>query len=120
MLVLVALVHLVVLYAPSSPSGGGVPHLDKAVHVAVFAAVAVCARWCGLPRSPVVVALLAHAVLSEVVQGVLLSGRSADPLDAVADVVGVVLGALVPVPGARRAGSGAGATRSGAAGTMSG
>lgn len=111
MLALVVAGHLAVLYAPSTPSGGGVPHLDKVVHLVAFAAVAACARWCGLPRAPVVVVLLAHAVLSEVVQGAVLSARSADPLDAVADVVGVVLGALVPLPGAA-------ATRPRAAGTM--
>ena len=72
LLALALALQLVVLYAPSSPSGGGVPHLDKAVHAAVFAAVAWAAPRAGVPVVATAVALVAHAVLSEVVQAALL------------------------------------------------
>ncbi len=42
-----------------------------------------------------VVAVLAYAVVSEVVQGVLLSTRSGDPYDVVADALGALLGWLL-------------------------
>ena len=41
------------------------------------------------------VAFAAHAVVSEVVQGAVLSARSGDVLDTVADLVGIGLGVLV-------------------------
>ncbi len=90
-------VHLVVLYAPSTPSVGAPALTDEVVHVAVFAGVAWAARWAGLPLLPVVIALLAHAVLSEAVQHALLAGRTGDPSDVLADAAGVVAGAVVPV-----------------------
>ncbi|WP_165865723.1 VanZ family protein [Vallicoccus soli] len=91
-LVVAVVVQLVVLYAPSAGGAAGVPHLDKLVHAAVFAAVAVTGRRAGLPAGPLLAVLLGHAVLSEVLQGALLPGRSGDPLDAVADAAGAVLG----------------------------
>ncbi len=98
------LVQLAVLYWPRPPDvGGGVPGLDLLVHVVVFAAVALAARRGGLPVLPVALALLAHAVLSEVVQDRLLAERTGSVVDVVADVVGTGVGlALAPV-GRRRA-----------------
>ena len=90
-------VQLVVLYAPRTPSGGGLLHADKVVHALVFGAVLVAARRCALPRLPVAAALLVHAVVSELVQHHLLPGRSGDPLDLAADAAGVLLAALVPL-----------------------
>jgi VanZ family protein len=101
------LVQLVVLYAPRAPSTAGLPGVDKVVHVAVFAAVAVTARRCRLPVLPVGLVLLAHAALSEVLQHAVLPGRSGDVLDVVADAAGVALGLLLargygsPRPAAR-------------------
>ena len=84
------LVQLLVLYLPRAPAAGG-PGLDKLVHAAVFGAVLWAGLRCGFPTVPLVVALLAHAVLSEVLQERLLPNRSGDPLDVVADTVGVLL-----------------------------
>jgi hypothetical protein len=84
-------VHLVVLYAPRAPAGPGLPWLDKAVHVTIFAAVGVTAVRAGLPSRPVLVLLLAHAGVSELVQAWWLPHRRGDPLDAAADAAGVVL-----------------------------
>ena len=86
-------VNLVVLFAPSPDvPGDGVPGLDKVVHVAVFAAVTLTGLRAGLRAPWFVPVVLAHAVLSEVVQAVVLPQRSGDPWDVLADVVGVALG----------------------------
>ncbi|NHC45271.1 VanZ family protein [Motilibacter aurantiacus] len=87
--------QLVVVYTPSSGPGGGVPYLDKAVHAAIFGLVAWSGLRLRLPAAALLGVLGAHAVISEVLQGTLLPRRSGDVLDAVADVVGIALGALV-------------------------
>lgn len=83
------------LFAPTVGDGGGLPHTDKLVHVLVFAGLTVAAgRRFG--RGPVLLAaLVAYAVGSEVVQGLLLPERSGNPLDVVADLVGVALAWVV-------------------------
>jgi hypothetical protein len=104
LLAVAVVVQLVVLYAPRAPSAASVPGLDKLVHVTVFGAVAWAAARCGIAGWVVTGVLLAHAVLSEVLQHVLLAHRSGDPLDALADAVGVLLGlALARALAARRA-----------------
>lgn len=85
------LVSLVVLFAPSG-GGSGPPGSDKVVHLLLFAALAATARWCFGALLPVLVAVAAYAPVSELVQALLLPGRSGDPLDVVADLVGVALG----------------------------
>jgi hypothetical protein len=49
-------------------------------------------RRVGLPVVGLAAGLVAYAAGSEVLQGVLPLGRTADPLDAVVDVVGVAVG----------------------------
>jgi hypothetical protein len=96
--VLAVLVQLVVLYLPRGVDvGGGLPGLDKVVHVAVFGAVAATGTWAGLRLRWLAAALAAHAFVSEVVQHWLLPGRAGDPLDTVADLVGVALGLALGV-----------------------
>jgi len=93
---LAVLLQLVVLYAPSTPDGTpSIPGLDKVVHVAVFLLPALLGVLAGI--RPVVLAalLVAHAVVSEVLQHLLLRERSGDAWDAVADVVGVAVGLAV-------------------------
>jgi hypothetical protein len=92
---LAVLVHLVVLYAPRAPAAPGPVWIDKVVHVTIFAAVALAAAWAGLPRRPVALLLLGHAVISELLQWLLLPGRSGDPWDSVADAAGVALAAVL-------------------------
>lgn len=90
--VVTLLLHLYGLYWPSQPSPSlGLPHADKFGHVLMFGAVAFTAvRAFG--RVGVVVGLLAaHALISEVVQHVLLPGRAGDPFDAAADLIGTVV-----------------------------
>ena len=85
-------VQLVVLYAPRSPSGGGVPGIDKVVHVAVFALVTWVGLRSGAPRALVVLLTVVHAPVSELLQAVALPGRSGDAWDVVADLGGCVVG----------------------------
>lgn len=85
--------QLAVLYWPTAPGvPSGLP-LDKLVHAAVFGLVALTGVRAGLPVRGVVAVLLAHAVVSEVLQHLVLPYRSGDPLDALADAVGVLVGA---------------------------
>jgi len=95
LLVLAVLGQLVVLYLPSDPGPLPFPQADKGVHLTVFLLPALLGLLAGLPPRWVVGALAVHAVLSEVVQGLLLPDRSGDPLDTLADLVGVGLGVLL-------------------------
>ena len=84
--------NLVLLYWPRAVGGGGLPHLDKAVHLLAFAAVA----WSGLrarvPASWLLLLLVLHAGVSELVQDRLLPGRSGEVADVLADLVGILAG----------------------------
>lgn len=86
--------QLLALYLPQAPTPGEVtlPGADKAIHVLVFALVMLTGVLAGLPARWLALVLAAHAVLSEVIQHVVLPARSGDPLDAVADLAGIVLG----------------------------
>ncbi|PPK97403.1 VanZ like protein [Kineococcus xinjiangensis] len=81
-------VSAVVLFAPRSGSGWDVPHLDKVVHVAVFALLAGTAAWLFGRLRAVLAGCVVYAVGSEVVQHVLLPRRSGDAADVVADCAG--------------------------------
>lgn len=73
----------------------GIPHLDKLVHSALFAGFGWL--WTQSARTRrgrvlVVVAGCALAVLTELGQGLPIIDRDADPLDGLADVIGLSLG----------------------------
>ncbi|ACQ79548.1 conserved hypothetical protein [Beutenbergia cavernae DSM 12333] len=86
-------VQLIALYAPSTPRvGPDIPNLDKLQHGLSFALVAGTGLLAGLRARWFVPVLLAHAVLSEVVQGAFLPDRSGDVADVVADVAGIAVG----------------------------
>lgn len=95
-LVLVLLVHLLALYLPGSPEAGpvGIPHADKLVHVLLFAAPTYLVRRLTSAWWPVALIAL-HAPVSELIQYWLIPYRSGDPLDLVADAVGIGLGVWV-------------------------
>jgi hypothetical protein len=103
--------NLVVLYWPRAVSQGGIPFADKAVHVAIFAVVAVAGLLARVPLGWMVGLLVADAVSSELVQHWLLANRSGDPADVAADLAGVAVGAFVGLK--LSAGKAAAATRSG-------
>ncbi|MGB7820475.1 MAG: VanZ family protein [Ornithinibacter sp.] len=92
LLAVALLLQGVVLYAPQAPGESPFPSADKVVHLVVFAAPAALAVLGGIGPRLVVGVLAAHAVLSEVVQATVLPDRSGDPLDVVADLVGIGLG----------------------------
>ena len=92
----VAVLSLVVLFSPRGPSpASGLGHLDKVVHLTLFALLAATARWRFGPAPAVLLAVCAYAPLSELVQGLALPGRQADWYDGVADLTGVALGWLL-------------------------
>lgn len=105
--VLAVLVQFVVLYAPQAPGVEPFPNADKVVHLLVFLGPTLLGLASGLGRRVVVGALAAQAVVSELVQGLVLPARSGDPLDAAVDLVGVALAALVWWLVRRRRASGA-------------
>ncbi|MGG5259318.1 VanZ family protein [Phycicoccus avicenniae] len=102
--------QLVVLYLPRDPGPLPFPQADKLVHLGVFLLPAALGLLAGLPARWVLGLLAGHAVLSEVVQALVLPARSGDPLDTIADLLGVALGALLArLPWVRRAGRRSGA-----------
>lgn len=100
---LAVLVQLVVLYVPTTPEGPGLPGFDKLVHASVFLLPAAFGVIAGIPLVPLAAVLAAHAVLSEVLQHLVLPGRSGDPWDALADLLGVALGLAIGATLRRRA-----------------
>jgi VanZ family protein len=88
----VVLLSVVVLFAPSSQAPTLWPGLDKLVHLALFAALAGTGRLAGLPPVGLAAGLVAYAAASEVLQGVLPLGRSADARDVAVDVAGIAVG----------------------------
>jgi VanZ family protein len=73
----------------------GISHIDKLVHCTLFAGFGLL--WIGAVRSrlgqlSVCVAGLILAPLTELGQTLPFVGRDSDPLDALADVVGLILG----------------------------
>lgn len=87
--------NLVVLYAPDpgSPPGSGLG-LDKFVHAGIFALLVLTGLRADLAPRWFLPTVLAHAVISEIVQALLLPARAGDVADAVADVAGIALGYL--------------------------
>jgi len=87
--------NLVLLYLPWPDGGSGLPHVDKVVHLLAFAAVA----WSGLrarvPASWLLPVLALHAGVSELVQDLLIPGRSGDVADVAADLVGILAGSAL-------------------------
>lgn len=92
--VLTVAAHLAVLYWPRTPSTGGLP-IDKLVHAAIFGMVLWVAARAGLRIGLVGGLLAGHAVVSELIQHYLLTGRSGDVTDSVADLAGVVIVTLI-------------------------
>ncbi|MGC4152581.1 MAG: VanZ family protein [Propionicimonas sp.] len=98
--------HLLALYLPGSPdSQFDLPGADKVVHVLLFAVpVWLLGRLTG--RVWLVAGFFAaHALVSELVQHWFVPHRSGDPLDLLADLVGIALAVWVlsrqDVPGER-------------------
>ena len=95
-------VQLLALYVPRAPREGGGHGVDKLVHAAIFAAVVWTGRRAGLPLRWVVVLSALHAPFSEWFQAHFEPHRDGSVSDAVADLVGVSIGALLALGGAAR------------------
>ena len=95
-----ALVANIGFYLPAVPSGvpgSGVIGIDKLVHLVVFAltvwaAGRLLAPRLRFPMGWVVIVALAHALLIELIQLVLLPQRGAEGADILLDVIGIALG----------------------------
>ena len=95
-------VQLIALYVPDAPAGPEIIGLDKVVHVSIFAAPALAALMVGLRARWALGILAVHAPISELIQHFFLTPRSGDVFDAVADLSGVLLGAMAFVVWNRR------------------
>jgi VanZ family protein len=94
------------LYGVYSPREAGphvgIPQIDKIAHAFLFAAVAFTGLKVGVPARWLLGALAANAIVSELVQHWLLPQRDGDPLDALADLAGVAIGAWIGFRANRR------------------
>jgi VanZ family protein len=96
--VVACLIHLYGVYSPHQASSGGeVPHLDKVAHLLLFGSVAYLGLRSGVPARWLLPVVAANAVVSEVIQYYWLPFRSGDPLDSLADLAGLTLGAWLGV-----------------------
>lgn len=68
-------------------STGGI---DKVVHVSAFAAVTAAGLLAGWRARWVVGLNVAHALVSELIQWQFILGRTGDPIDAAADILGIL------------------------------
>ncbi len=85
-------VQLIVVYAPDGPAGPQINGLDKVIHVFIFAVPALAALMVGIRARWALGILAVHAPVSELIQDLVLTHRSGDVLDVMADLSGVVLG----------------------------
>lgn len=92
---LVVQVALLYLHVPIPSGAPSIPHADKVVHAVIFAAPALLGVLAGLKPWLVALVLAVHAPVSELVQHFLIQGRFGDPLDMVADWVGVGIGLVL-------------------------
>jgi VanZ family protein len=103
-LAVAVLVSLAVLFAPASDVPSSPPGVDKVVHLSLFLALGLTARWAGVGRQVTAISLLLYAIASELLQGTDLVGRDTELLDGVADAVGVLLGLVLWELSSRRRG----------------
>ena len=88
------LLQLYGVYAPREAGPHvGIPQIDKVAHLFLFAAVAFLGLMVGIPARWLLGALVANAIVSELVQYSVLPQRDGDPFDVLADLAGVVVGA---------------------------
>jgi VanZ family protein len=101
-LAVTVLVSLAVLFTPGDDVPSAPPGVDKLVHCALFAALALTGRWAGMRARALAVLLVGYAAVSEVVQALTPLQRSGSVGDGLADVLGVLLGLLAWAAVARR------------------
>jgi VanZ family protein len=90
------LLHLYGVYSPRQAGPEvGLPLADKVAHLFLFGSVAFLGLKAAVPARWLLVALVSNAVVSELVQYLVLPQRSGDPFDSVADLLGVAVGAYL-------------------------
>ena len=86
------------VYAPREAGPHvGIPEIDKVAHLFLFSSVAFLGLMVRVPARWLLGALVANAIVSELVQYWLLPQRDGDPFDVLADLTGVALGAWLAV-----------------------
>ncbi len=86
------------VYAPQEAGPNvGIPQVDKVAHFFLFGAVAFLGLKVGVPARWLLGALVANAIVSELVQHFFLPQRDGDVFDALADIAGVAFGAWLAV-----------------------
>lgn len=100
--VLALAAQCVAVYAPSAPNEQGIPYVDKVVHLAVFAAPTALFLLAGLRAALALPVLALHGPLSEEIQADFLPHRDGSWDDALADLLGVLVGWLVAYAVQRR------------------
>ena len=95
-------VQLIAVYAPDGPGGPEINGFDKVIHVFIFAAPALAALMVGIRARWALGILVVHAPVSELIQHFVLAQRDGDVFDVLADLGGIVLGALAYVVWTRR------------------
>jgi len=95
-------VQLIALYAPRAPAGPRINGFDKVIHLSIFAAPVFAALMVGIRARWALVVLALHGPISELIQHFVLPHRSGDVFDAIADLSGVLLGAMAYVVWNRR------------------
>ena len=77
-----------------SGSGGAIPHLDKVLHMLVYAGLAfgMATAWPKLSKAKVFWVCVVFGGVMEVAQGVIASSRTASLYDGLANSVGAALG----------------------------
>lgn len=93
-----AIAWSIAIFAGLSIPSNSVPDIgngDKNIHAIIFAGFAFLWRWAGLSERRTLAWGVAYAVLSEVYQAVMPIGRSGDWQDALADVIGLLIGLVL-------------------------
>ncbi|MEX2290969.1 MAG: VanZ family protein [Mycobacteriales bacterium] len=83
------------LFAPTAGGPSLFEGSDKVVHLVLFGLLAATTRWRFGPQRRGLVAVVAYAAGSEVVQAALLTNRSGEAYDVVADLLGAAAGWLL-------------------------
>jgi VanZ family protein len=93
--VLICIITALLLMEHSGPSIG-FPHMDKVIHVILFATLT-AVGYIAFPtaRGKLYVGLMVYGIITEVLQGVLTVTRYASIYDWMADILGIALWLLV-------------------------
>ena len=89
------LLSFAILFAPGADVPSAPPGMDKLVHGALFAVLALTGRWAGVARGVLAGLLVLYAAVSELLQDIPVLHRDPSIGDWVADVAGVLIGLLV-------------------------